>query len=121
MPSKQVRSVDSTGDVMEIDVSVYQKKLEKYYDSDGKLLQYPPKRPMRILALIRIAERLDPSRRYLEKEINEIIRDSIAFQDIELLRRELYQYKLVDRLRDGSAYWAEPDWKERYQEYTAKD
>lgn len=106
---------------MEIEISVYRKKMQKYYDTEGKLLQYPPKRPMRILALIRIVERLDPARRYTEKEVNEVIRDSLAFGDIELIRRELYQYKLVDRLRDGSAYWAEPDWRERYQEYTAED
>ena len=102
---------------MDVEVSVYRKRMEKYYDSDGRLLQYPPKRPMRILALIKITEQLDPSVRYTEKEVNEVIRASIAFGDIELIRRELYQYKLVDRLRDGSAYWVEPDWKERYQEY----
>ena len=102
---------------MDVEVSVYRKRMEKYYDSDGRLLQYPPKRPMRILALIKITEQLDPSVRYTEKEVNEAIRASIAFGDIELIRREMYQYKLVDRLRDGSAYWVEPDWKERYQEY----
>lgn len=104
---------------MEIEVGVYRRKLQKYYDADGKLLQYPPKRPMRILALLPIVEKLDPTARYTEKEINELIRSSIAFGDIELLRRELYQYKLVDRLRDGSAYWAEPDWREQYGEYLA--
>ena len=106
---------------MEIEVNVYRKKLEKYYDAEGKLLQYPPKKPMRILALIRIAERFDPSVRYTEKEVNEIIRSSIAFGDIELLRRELYQYRLTDRLRDGSAYWAEPGWRQQYQDYLAEE
>ena len=106
---------------MEIEVSVYQKKMQKYYNPEGQLLQYPPKRPMRILALIKIAERFDPSQKYTEKEVNEIVRSSLAFSDIELIRRELYQYKLMDRLRDGSAYWVEPDWKERYQEYIAEN
>lgn len=105
---------------MEIEVNVYRKKMQKYYDAEGKLLQYPPKRPMRLLALIRIAERFEPSIRYTEKDVNEIIRSSIVFDDIELLRRELYQYRLVDRLRDGSAYWAEPDWRERYQAYLSE-
>lgn len=106
---------------MEIDVEVYRKKMEKYYDEEGRLIQYPPKKPMRILALIRIAEQFEPSRKYTEKEVNGIIQASIAFQDVELIRRELYQYKLTDRLRDGSSYWVEADWRERYQAYTAEN
>ncbi len=48
---------------------------------------------MRIIALIKIAEQMDTNRKYTEKEINEIIRLNIAFGDIELIRREMYQYK----------------------------
>lgn len=80
---------------MENTVQEYIKKLEHYYDTDGKLLQYPSKKPMRIIALIKIAEKIDISRKYTEKEMNEIIRSSIAFGDIELIRREMFQYKLI--------------------------
>lgn len=106
---------------MENNMAVYRKKMEKYYSEEGRLLQYPPKKPMRILALTRIAERFEPSQKYTEREVNEIIKASIAFQDVELIRRELYQYKLTDRLRDGSSYWVEPDWRERYRDYLAED
>lgn len=102
---------------MENTVQEYIKKLERYYDEDGKLLQYPSKKPMRIIALIKIAEKIDGSRKYTEKEINEIIRLSIAFGDIELVRREMFQYKLIGRLRDGSEYWAEGAWRQTYAEY----
>ena len=74
---------------------------------DYRLTQYPSKRPMRILALTKIAEQFEASRKYTEKEVNEIIRTNIAFGDIELVRREMFQYRLIDRLRDGSAYWRE--------------
>lgn len=102
---------------MENTVQEYIKKLEHYYDTDGKFLQYPSKKPMRIIALIKIAEKIDISRKYTEKEMNEIIRSSIAFGDIELIRREMFQYKLIGRLKDGSEYWAESDWKQTYAEY----
>ncbi len=102
-------------------MEAYYKKLENYYDSNGMLIQYPSKRPMRIIALIKIAEQIDVNRKYTEKEINEIIRSNIAFDDIELVRRELYQYKFLDRLRDGSAYWAETDWRGTYAEYIKAD
>lgn len=92
---------------MDNEMTAYQEKLKKYYDEEGRLTQYPSKRPMRILALTKIAEKFEFSIKYTEKEVNEIIRDSIAFGDIELVRREMFQYKLIGRLRDGSEYWRE--------------
>lgn len=85
----------------------YQHKLEVYYDEEGRLTQYPGKRPMRELALLKIAGCFEPDRTYTEKEVNEIIRDNISFSDIELIRREMFQSKLIGRLRDGSQYWKE--------------
>ena len=38
---------------------------------------------MRIIALIKIAEQIEIGRKYTEKEINEIIRQQIAFGDVE--------------------------------------
>lgn len=102
---------------MEKNIEIYAAKLKNYYDPDGKLKQYPSKRPMRIIALSKIAEKLDLEKKYTEKEVNEIIRDSIAFGDIELIRREMFQYKLIGRLKDGSEYWLESDWREAYGEY----
>lgn len=102
---------------MEKELETYREKLNRYYDPDGRLTQYPSKRPMRILALIRIAQKIDSARKYTEKEINQIIKDSISFGDIELIRREMFQYRLIGRLRDGSEYWSEPDWRTAYAEY----
>ena len=91
---------------MEKDIALYREKLQRYY-TGGKLAQYPQKRPMRILALSRIAQRFEPARQYAEKEVNEIIKEAIAFPDVELVRRELYEYRFLGRRRDGSAYWPE--------------
>ena len=104
-------------DVMEKSIEAYYKKLDNYYDSDERLIQYPSKRPMRIIALIKITEQIDANKKYTEKEINEIIRLNIAFDDIELIRREMYQYNFLGRLRDGSEYWVETDWRNAYAEY----
>lgn len=116
MESRLIYDMNQEDD-MEQSVEAYYKKMDNYYDSEKRLMQYPSKKPMRIIALIKIAEQTDPDRKYTEKEINEIIRANIAFGDIELIRREMYQYKFLGRLRDGSEYWAEPDWRKAYAEY----
>lgn len=102
---------------MEKSIGVYSEKLKNYYNAEGKLIQYPSKRPMRIMTLAKIAERFEQGKKYTEKDVNEVIRASIAFSDIELIRRELFQYKFVGRLKDGSEYWSEENWREVYKEY----
>lgn len=84
-----------------------QKKLSVFYDSEGRLAQYPKKRTLRTIALTRIANCFDRDRRYSEKEVNAIIRENISFSDIELIRRELIDQRLMGRLGDGSEYWRE--------------
>lgn len=85
----------------------YQKKIANYYDSHGQLTQYPTKKPMRLIALKRIVDCFEYDRKYTEKEVNEIIKQNISFSDVELIRREMFQLKLIGRLRDGSEYWRE--------------
>lgn len=92
----------------------YKEKLERYYDEEGKLTQYPSKRPLRVLALIKVADDFEKDKIYTEKEVNEVIRKNIAFSDHELIRREMYQYKLMNRLPNGSEYWLEKERPEFY-------
>lgn len=83
----------------------YLKKINYYYDENGLLTQYPTKRPLRQIALSRIAERFASGADYTEKQVNAIIAEQIAFSDVELIRRELFEGGYLDRLRDGSKYW----------------
>lgn len=88
-------------------METYESKLKRYYDEEEKLIQYPTKKPLRLLVLEKIAKDFEMGRDYTEKEVNEIIRSHIAFSDHELIRRELFQYKFVGRLKNGSKYWRE--------------
>ena len=88
-------------------METYESKLKRYYDEEQKLIQYPTKKPLRLLVLEKIAKDFEMGRDYTEKEVNEIIRSHIAFSDHELIRRELFQYKFVGRLKNGSKYWRE--------------
>lgn len=82
-------------------------QLKGCYDETGLLLRYPSKKSLRPLVLARLAERFEANRAYTEKEVNAIISQSIAFSDVELLRRELIEAHFLNRLRDGSKYWKE--------------
>ena len=98
----------------------YQEKLERYYDGN-KLTQYPSKRPLRILALERIASQFQEGVQYSEKEVNTNIRENITFTDQEWIRRELFQYKFMGRLIDGSKYWLEKDYQEIVKKYITEE
>lgn len=85
----------------------YYRIIENYYDDNGILRQYPSKKPLRMIALKRIGEAFEYNKDYKEKEINEIIKSKIGFNDVELIRRELYNNRILNRLIDGSKYWKE--------------
>ena len=82
-----------------------EKKAAGFFDEEGKLKSYPAKRSLRIIVLSRLAEGFEEGRDYTEKEVNAVIRERIAFSDVELVRRELCEAKLLSRLPDGSKYW----------------
>ena len=90
----------------------YENKIKNYYNEEGLLKQYPGKRPLRELALKEIARHFELGKEYSEKEINQVILSHIAFGDIELVRREMFQYRIIGRLKDGSKNWLEWDEKQ---------
>ncbi len=83
----------------------YSKMADNYFHNTGLLKQYPAKKPVREIALQRFADLFEYGRDYSEKEVNQIIREHIAFSDIELIRRELIEYAFLNRERNGSRYW----------------
>lgn len=63
----------------------------------------PPKQKKKAVVLGRIAEELEPGRRYTEKELNGFLKG--IHPDFATLRRYLIEYGFMDRERDCSAYW----------------
>lgn len=95
----------------------YLDKLQSYYTESGLLKQYPSKKPMRTMALMKILANFTEGQIYTEKQVNEGIKMGIDFSDVELIRRELYQYRMFNRKNDGSEYWVEPQWKDNYIQF----
>lgn len=81
-------------------------KIIKNYFEAGKSLKLkilPSKEKKKIAVLRKITEQFDGSRKYSEKELNDILK--LVYDDISTVRRYLIQYGFFDRTKDGSQYW----------------
>ena len=78
--------------------------LKNFLNESGKLTAFPAKRKMKIYALLYLAQKFEPNRDYAEREINDIQLDWHTFADPATLRRELYDYRFLDRSPDGKIY-----------------
>lgn len=83
-------------------------ELQHYLDDQGRLKAWPSKRNkgrFQQMALEYLAIKFQPHTRYREREVNALLNQHHTFGDPALLRRELFERGLVDRLPNGSAYW----------------
>lgn len=81
------------------------KILKNFLDSDGKLTSLPSKRKMKIYAVYYLSTKLESNKTYTEREVNEILDKWNTFGDHSTLRRELCNFKFLERKDDSSAYW----------------
>ena len=79
--------------------------LRNFLDATGKLTAFPAKRKMKLYALLYLAQKIPADTDFTEREINDILLDWHTFADPATLRRELYDYRFLNRSRDGKVYW----------------
>ena len=78
--------------------------LRNFLDAGGKLTAFPAKRKMKLYALLYLAQKIPADTDFTEREINDILLNWHTFADPATLRRELYDYRFLDRSRDGKVY-----------------
>ena len=78
--------------------------LRNFLDATGKLTAFPAKRKMKLYALLYLAQKIPADTDFTEREINDILLDWHTFADPATLRRELYDYRFLDRSQDGKVY-----------------
>ena len=78
--------------------------LRNFLDANGKLTAFPAKRKMKLYALLYLSQKIPADTDFSEREINDILLDWHTFADPATLRRELYDYRFLDRSRDGKVY-----------------
>jgi hypothetical protein len=72
---------------------------------DGKMTSFPKREKRKIALMIHVLKRFDPSRRYTEREVDEVL--ATATDDHGTLRRFMVDYGFLGRTRDGAEYWVE--------------
>ncbi len=80
-------------------------KLARYFDADGVMTSWPARTNHQSLAMWVMWSRLPPRQQFSEIQISELLDLWHGFGDRALLRRSMVDGKLVERTRDGRAYW----------------
>ncbi len=76
---------------------------------EGKVTRWPKKERERRSVAEYLQSKFAKGRRYSETEVNAILGEWHTFNDHALLRRELFERRLIERRRDGGAYWVETE------------
>lgn len=79
--------------------------LKTYFENSNelRLKSFPSKEKKKIIVLQKIITRFDNSKRYGEKEINNVLK--AIFDDYVTLRRYLIEYGFMERTQDCKEYW----------------
>ena len=77
-------------------------------DERGRIAYWPARRAQQLIALEHIAAQLEEGVTWSECELTRILEATHAFGDPARIRRELVELGVLDRKRDGSAYWKLP-------------
>lgn len=88
---------------------LYIKEIRGYLNSSGQLTLLPSKRGKKLIALCYLADKIPENQTFTEKEFNALLNTLHTFGDPATLRRELFDFYLIERQKDGSRYWLAPD------------
>ena len=78
------------------------KQIAQFFNADGSLIHIPARSSKKIEVLNRIALTLDPSMKYTEKELNQVL--SRFHSDTASLRRHMIEFGVMQR-DSASNYW----------------
>ncbi len=84
-------------------------EIRSFIDSEGRLTAFPSKRKKKLLALLFLAEKIPSGKAFTEAEFNRFLSGLHTFNDPATLRRELFDYFLINRDKAGREYSINPD------------
>lgn len=88
----------------DIDMDAYDRKvLDNYLAPDGSINDFPAQQKKLEAILRYVVQAFEPGKRYSEKKVNEILRR--YNEDTARLRRNLVDFRFMDRQGGGGEYW----------------
>lgn len=78
--------------------------IKSYLDADARIIQMPAKKKKKLYILSYLADCIPENQEFDEKEFNKLLNDLHTFKDAATLRREMYNYFLINREQNGSVY-----------------
>ena len=101
------QSADSGSEsIIDPKIARFRAKTLRTFMPDGRIVAVPTKRRALVVILIEVLKALDADKVYEEKELNGILGD--FHPDFALLRRELIDYRLLERNSHTGQYWVNP-------------
>lgn len=83
--------------------------IKGYLDADGRITQMPSKKKKKLYILSYLADCIPEDQEFTEKEFNELLNNLHTFGDAATLRREMYDFFLINRNQNGSLYAVNKD------------
>ena len=80
------------------------KRIARLFDAKGRLQQWPARASHRLACLWVLWSRIPARQPLAEEQLNRLLKSMHAFADPALLRRELFDHRLMSRTADGNEY-----------------
>jgi hypothetical protein len=96
--------VESSGQLQPAVDYVEVQRLSRFFDAKGSLAQWPGKQSQRIPCLWVLWSRIPARKVFSEHQLNQLLKTNHQFGDPALLRRELYDNRMVSRTADCREY-----------------
>jgi len=88
----------------QVSEDAFEKKvLAAFIDADGKITAFPAQEKKYRVLLNYVLQAFEPGVEYTEKQVNEIL--GRYNKDTAMLRRNLVDYKMMERTGGGGVYW----------------
>jgi hypothetical protein len=88
-----------------------QSDIQRFLDPHGHVRFWPRSHESRIAVLSYLADKFTPDQNYTEKEVSAVLQQYVqpALRDHVTVRRDLLDYRLMQRSSDGARYWRSTD------------
>ncbi|MCL2015354.1 MAG: DUF2087 domain-containing protein [Defluviitaleaceae bacterium] len=83
--------------------------IKQNLQKDGKITRWPKKHSDKTAVIEYMNTKFSHTTKYTEREVNEIIKSNILFDDFALIRRELIDRGFLERTRDCKEYSKKSD------------